>query len=138
MHVHLTTSDNGSGNTHLHNTPNISDKGALLVLSLENNNLKAAGGKALAEGLKGNQVITELNISNNELGYNSNYNADTSGAVALADAIADMGAMSQFTFSGDSHNPVTMEISMTKADFSAKGLGKSGAIMVAAFLPKCT
>jgi hypothetical protein len=53
---------------------------------------------------------------------------------------SDNRAISQFTFSGDGHDntPVTMEISMTEADFSAKGLGKSGAIMVAAFLPKCT
>jgi hypothetical protein len=51
-----------------------------------------------------------------------------------------MGAISQFTFSGDGHGntPVTMKISMTEADFSVKGLGTSGAIMVAAFLPKCT
>jgi hypothetical protein len=57
-----------------------------------------------------------------------------------------MGPLSQFTFSGDNYGmeigllrfrkPVTMEISMTEADFSAKGLGESGAIMVAAFLPK--
>jgi hypothetical protein len=45
------------------------DKGGLLVLSLESNGLRAAGGKALAEGLKGNPVITELNISNNFLGW---------------------------------------------------------------------
>jgi hypothetical protein len=39
------------------------------VISLESNSLCAAGGKALAEGLKGNQVITELNIASNRLGY---------------------------------------------------------------------
>ena len=39
----------------------IRDNGALLVLSLENNGIRAEGGKALAAGLKGNQVITELN-----------------------------------------------------------------------------
>jgi hypothetical protein len=63
-------------------------------------------------------------------------------ATALANAIPDMGAISQFTFSGDDgrhdNTPVTMEISMTEADFSAKGLGQSGAIMAAVFLPKCT
>jgi hypothetical protein len=50
-----------------------------------------------------------------------------------------MGAISTFTFSGDDEDsePVTMETSMVEADFSRKGLGVSGAIMVAAFLPKC-
>jgi hypothetical protein len=61
------------------------------------------------------------------------------GAIMLAPEIADNGAISQFTFSvdGRGNTPVTMEISKTEADFSAKGLGQSGAIMVAAFLPKC-
>jgi Ran GTPase-activating protein (RanGAP) involved in mRNA processing and transport len=50
------------------------------------------------------------------------------------------GAISKFTFSGDHFDskPVTMETSMVEADFGGKGLGLSGAIMVAAFLPKCT
>ena len=48
--------------------------------------------------------------------------------------------MSRFTFSGDHYDskPVTMETSMVEADFSGKVFGASGAIMVAAFLPKCT
>jgi hypothetical protein len=66
--------------------------------------------------------------------------ADLSGVFAVANAIKDMGAMSTFIFSGDdsSSKPVTMEISMTEADFSGKNLGASGALLVAAFLPKCT
>ena len=62
------------------------------------------------------------------------------GPAAVANAIKDMGAMSTFTFSGDRYDskPITMETSMVKADFGGKGLRASGAIMVAAFLPKCT
>jgi hypothetical protein len=62
------------------------------------------------------------------------------GIIAIAGPIPDMGAISQFTFSGDRRDskPVTMETSMTEADFSGKGLGLSGAIMLSAFLPKCT
>ena len=48
--------------------------------------------------------------------------------------------MAKFTFSGDKNwkqVTVTMEASMAEADFSGKGLGLSGAIMLAAFLPKC-
>jgi hypothetical protein len=181
------------------------------VLSLQSNSLCAAGGKALAGGLKDNQVITELNISSNRLGYKTlhDYNrVDMSGVIALADVIPDMGAMkilnisgnklfnsadqgasvgkvlgamlqtnstlreldvsnsmevsnspggprfaqelavglrdngalSTFTFSGDRDDskPVTMKTSVVEMDFGGKGLGASGAIMVAAYLPKCT
>jgi hypothetical protein len=54
--------------------------------------------------------------------------------------LSDKGAISKFTFSGDRRDstPVTMESSMVEADFGGKGLGVSGAIMVGAFLPKCT
>ena len=82
--------------------------------------------------------MTELNISSNSMTNGSAW-GDTSGVVALADVIPDMGALSTFTFSGDynSSKPVTMETTMTEADFSGKGLGASGGMMVAAFLPKC-
>ena len=63
------------------------------------------------------------------------------GAVALADAIKNNEAMAKFTFCGMVEGlggaPVTIETSMTEADFSKKTLGTSGAIMLAAFLPKC-
>ena len=47
--------------------------------------------------------------------------------------------MKKLTISGDDSRskPVTIETSMTEADFSGKYLKASGAIMVAAFLPKC-
>jgi hypothetical protein len=59
--------------------------------------------------------------------------------IALADAIPGMRAISKFTFSGDNeYESVIIETSMTAADFSGKGLGVSGLIMLSAFLPKCT
>ena len=49
--------------------------------------------------------------------------------------------MAKLTFSGMVFSkegpPVTIETSMAKADFSGKKLGVSGAIVLAAFLPKC-
>ena len=47
--------------------------------------------------------------------------------------------MKKLTISSDNvwSRLVTIETSMTKADFSDKDLGVSGAIMLAAFLPKC-
>jgi hypothetical protein len=79
----------------------ISDMRALSVLSLKSNDLQADGGKALAEGLKGNQVITELNIADNNLA-NGGYN--TSGVIALADVISDMGAMTSLNLASNMIN----------------------------------
>ena len=45
------------------------------------------------------------------------------------------GAMTTITF-GD-EQAVTMKADMTEADLSSKQLGASGALVVAAFLPKC-
>jgi Ran GTPase-activating protein (RanGAP) involved in mRNA processing and transport len=50
-----------------------------------------AGTKLLAQALKENQIITNLNISSNNMTYD---HGDMSGVVALADAIPDMGALS--------------------------------------------
>jgi Ran GTPase-activating protein (RanGAP) involved in mRNA processing and transport len=69
----------------------IKDMRALSVLSLKSNNLYAVGCKALVEGLKGNHVITELNIADCNL---SSGGSDMSGVIALANAIPDMRALS--------------------------------------------
>ena len=97
----------------------IKDMGAMKKIDISSNGLRAEGGKALAAGLKGNLVITELNISSNRLGQNSEYGHDTSGVVAIADAIPDMGAM-------------------TSLNLASNSLGVEGAKIIAAFLPKCT
>eukprot|EP00935_MAST-01C_sp_MAST-1C-sp1_P000241 g241.t1 len=85
--------------------------------------------------------MQELNIASNYLGKNSDWDDDISGVIAIGDAIPTMRALVKFTFSGqvdgDKGPPVTMETSMVEADFSGKELGVSGAIMLAAFLPKC-
>jgi hypothetical protein len=72
------------------------DKGAMTKFDISSNEILAEGGKALAAGLKGNQVITELNIAGNGLGQKisgGSYVSDTSGVVAIANAIPDMRAM---------------------------------------------
>jgi hypothetical protein len=53
---------------------------------------------------------------------------------------SDNRAISKFTFSGDGSysQSVTMETTMTVADLSREFLCASGAIMLSAFLPKCT
>jgi hypothetical protein len=111
------------------------------VLSLKDNRLLTTeAGKILSDMVATNTVLKELDLSSNNWGAFDLKGDGPGFAQELAVGIRDNGAISQFTFSGDDcgSKPVTMEISMTEADFSAKGLGESGAIMVAAFLPKCT
>jgi hypothetical protein len=123
--------------------------------------LYVIGPAAIADAIKNMGALTSLDLSLNYLA--GEYGNDMSGNIlnppvhdvirytkpitcypfpgitALANAIPDMGALSSFTFSGDysSSKPVTMETTMTKADYSGKALGVSGGMMVAAFLPKC-
>ena len=89
----------------------------------------------LAEALKGNNVMQELNISRIDLGRDSTFDSDMSGVGAISDAIPTMGALETITF-GDKQ-AVTMKANMIKADLSGKELGASGATIVGAFLPKC-
>ena len=175
-------------------------KGALVKFDISENVLCAAGTKAVAEALKGNQIMTELNISSNYAGMKGTGGADMSGVIAISDAIPTMGALEKLLmannqmgtkeagealgralaqnsvlkeldvsgnryYDGDSWKTdagfssgiadgiknngaleiiifgdtqaVTMKSIMTEADFSGKQLGASGAIIVAAFLPKC-
>jgi hypothetical protein len=66
---------------------------ALTKFDISKNKIRAEGGKALAVGLKGNQVIIEFNIANNELRWDANVDDDMSGIIALADVIRDNGAL---------------------------------------------
>ena len=126
---------------HVPNTCTVHTIRALVKFDISNNKLFADGGKALAEALKGNNVMQELIIAENLLRYNSSFDSDMSGVIAVSDAIPTMGALAKFTFSGqvgrDEGSPVTIETSMVEADFSGKKLGVSGATMLATFLPKC-
>jgi hypothetical protein len=128
-------------------------------LDMSDKDIGAAGAVMLAAEILGNRALSSLNLADNclsraagwephayHVGWFSGPNGefeqqapqDMSGTITLAGAIRDMGALSTFTFGGDySSEPVTMETTMTKADFSGKKLGVSGGMMVAAFLPKC-
>jgi Ran GTPase-activating protein (RanGAP) involved in mRNA processing and transport len=131
----------------------IKDNGALSILSLENNSLGVDGGTALAECLKGNSVLIELNIANNNL---VDYGQDMSGVIAIANVIKDMGAMTSLHV-GMNHIPekemteiialamgkesmkLLCEVpikdkSLTELDVSSKSLGIEGALVVAEYL----
>ena len=116
----------------------------MVKFNIRKNELYVAGTKALAEAMRDNQVMTELNIADNGLGKTSEYGkADMSGIIAIGDAIPTMGALGTITFGdnfdyGRKDGTVHLSTSMTEADFSSKNLGPSGAVhIVAAFLPKC-
>jgi hypothetical protein len=84
--------------------PEISDNGAMTKLDISKCELRAEGGKALAAGLKGNQVMTELNVADNRLGQNvsgGRYVSDMSGVIALADVMPDMGAMTSLNLASN-------------------------------------
>ena len=71
---------------------------------------------------------TELDLSNKNLSAGC--------AVLVANEVKNNGALLETITFGD-NQAVTMKTDMTEADFSGKQLGPSGAIIVAAFLPKC-
>jgi hypothetical protein len=76
--------------------------GALVKFDISNNNLYAAGGRALAEGLRGNQVVKELNIAGNYIGMEDWRTADNkSGVIAISDAIPTMGALTSLNISNN-------------------------------------
>ena len=114
---------------------------AILNISFNQMATKEAG-KALADALAANSTLKELDVSKNtDRGDGYGFNgADGPGfAKELAIGVSANRAMKKLTISGDKSwsKPVTIETSMTEADFSDKVLGVSGAIMLAAFLPKC-
>jgi hypothetical protein len=106
---------------------------------------------ALAAGLKGNQGITELDISENHLGLNTGWGTDASGITAIADAIPDMGAISSVNLLKNrigidqaqtlasilKEHPTLKSLcgntgNETELDMSGKDIGTTTAIMLAA------
>jgi hypothetical protein len=121
-------------------------------LDISKNGLRAEGGKALAMGLKGNQVMTELNIASNSLTLNAHGNAydDMSGVTAVANTISGMGAISSINLL---KNQIPVEQAQelvkimqskenlttlcglsreeTELDFSSQNLGAGDAVLIA-------
>jgi hypothetical protein len=71
------------------------------LLNLSRNNLLAEGTNLLAEALKGNQIMTELDLSSNAATYDGNKNGEMSGIIALAGTIKDMGALLVLSLKGN-------------------------------------
>ena len=84
----------------------IKNNGALVKFDVSTNSLCAPGGKLLAEALKGNNVMQELNIAGNSLGKagtgrRAKKKADMSGVIAIGDAIPTMGALTNLNMSNN-------------------------------------
>ena len=67
--------------------------GALVKFTIADNGLQVDGGKALADALTNNHIMTELNIASNHLGRNSSWDEDMTGVIAICDALPTMGAL---------------------------------------------
>ena len=99
-------------------------------------------GAALGSMLKTNTSLKSLDISGN--GYSGCDGPGFSSEVSAG--LQDNGALSKMTWSGNERyydtvtkqmedpSAVTLDTTMTKADFSNKGLGVSGAMILAAFI----
>ena len=98
---------------------------ALVKFDISNNKLNAAGGKALAEALHGNQVMTELNLSSNELGSKGDFfnTADLSGVSAISNAIPTMGALT--------HLDISRQTYKDRYGDTVGGIGAEGAKAIA-------
>jgi hypothetical protein len=80
----------------------IKGMGALAKFVISSNAIKAGGTAAIAGALKGNTILTELDLSSNEMGWNdAGRKRDMSGVAALADAIPDMGALTSLNLSSN-------------------------------------
>ena len=69
-----------------------------MKFDISNNDIRAEGGKALAEALKDNKVMQELSIASNAL---SNDGRDMSGVIAISGAIPTMGALTSLNISNN-------------------------------------
>ena len=73
----------------------------MVKFDISKNILFAPGLKHLAEALKANKTMTELNIAQNYATNDGNDNTDMSGVIALADAIPTMRAMTSLNVSNN-------------------------------------
>jgi Ran GTPase-activating protein (RanGAP) involved in mRNA processing and transport len=71
----------------------IKDMGALLSLRIGENVLRVEGTEILAAALKGNQAMTELDISANRITSDGESFGHMAGVIALTNTIKDMGAL---------------------------------------------
>jgi Leucine-rich repeat (LRR) protein len=94
---------------------------AMTSLDVSENDLCAEGTKLLAEALKGNQIMMELNISSNNMTYGG-----MSGVVALAGVIPDMEALTSLNISDNDIGKLSPDAAKLDAAGSKFKKAKSG------------
>jgi hypothetical protein len=115
--------------------------GALTSLDISSNSLYAEGIKLLVQALKGNQIMTALNISSNVMTYDSEKSGDMSGVAALFDVIPGMGALLSLDVSNNYLNadsnrgmdylgPAVAASKITSLNIASNSLFKNGGIEV--------
>jgi hypothetical protein len=123
--------------------PALEANGSLASLDLSKNALATKeAGAALGSMLKTNTTLKTLNLSGN----NAPGARDGAGlASRIAMGLKANGSLSKLTWSGENYGysdgngeqqapPVTLDTTMTEADFSGKKLGAAGAQIFAAFM----
>ena len=127
---------------------------SLTEMFLAGNEFSSKDAPMLADVIKDNRDLLHLDISHNKLGTTDcdiGLQADFSGLLVVANALKTNKTLKTITFSGDfdkrerrdywdnrnSTSVVSMETTMTKADFRGKKLMTTGAAVLAAFLPRC-
>jgi hypothetical protein len=124
----------------------IKDMGALLHLDISNNH----NGKLVSSGgwVKADEPYPDYTYKHPDGRHQKEPPEDehfkAEGAIAIANVIKDLRALSKLIWGGDywespldgwtTPDPVALEVGMTEADFSNKGLQAAGAIIVAAWL----
>ena len=117
----------------------IHDNGALAKLDLSKNYSGVSWEskdfiRPIASMLKTNKTIKELNLAGNKL--------DAEAARIFSQDIQDNGALASLTFCGNGGfqgtegDPVTINTTITEANFSDKKLGPAGAQILAAFIER--
>ena len=70
----------------------------MVKIDISKNNLRADGAKALAEALKDNQVMKELNVADTNIAQSG---FEMSGVIAIANTIPTMGALTSLNISNN-------------------------------------
>ena len=110
---------------------------SLTSVDLSENKLKLAACKTICDMMTTNTTIRHLSLAGNDF--------DVQSVEAIAEMLQINRALIKISLGGDSkpfpdhehtYEPVTMETTMTEADFSNRGLG-SYASIIATFMPRC-
>jgi hypothetical protein len=127
----------------------LAGNGAISSVNLLKNDISVEQAQELVKIMQSKEkLITLCGLSGKEATLDfSNQGLGPGDAVLIANDISDMRAMSKLIFGGDiseeydrstqafiKHKPAVLEVGMTEADLSNRGLGVGGAIIVSTWI----